>query len=110
MTPFVRKKTLQKQPKTDNFDYQVSLSSPPPDSPPYSYLNHARQEQASPSPLPGIWTDVQCDVRTEASDSEAADTIFALQAEREELELAEVSKQQFKAAGVGETVPRYFFF
>jgi len=29
------------------------------------------------------------------------------QAEREELELAEVSKQQFKAAGVGETVPRF---
>ena len=42
--------------------------------------------------------------------SEVADAIFVLQAEREELELAEVSKQQFKAAGVGETVPRYFFY
>ena len=35
-----------------------------------------------------------------------ADSIFAVQAEREELELAEASKQQFRAAGVGESVPR----
>ena len=47
-------KTLQKKHKADDVEYQVGLSSPAPDSPPYSYLNHERQEQASPSPLPGI--------------------------------------------------------
>ena len=41
---------------------QVRLSSPAPDSPSYTYLDHSRQEQAPSSPLTGISTVCHCDV------------------------------------------------